>query len=390
MGLSQILESAFCYLQQSLFYYYFNMYIRSDRLLKGGENVKFIHTGDIHWGMSPDSDKPWSRERSRDIRDTFTAIIAKAKELRVDCLFIAGDLFHRQPLLRELKEVDYLFSKLTHTEVVLIAGNHDHIRKDSYYRTFSWSENVHPLFGNRPQYLVLEHLDTAVYGFSYEAKEILEPRYDGLCAQKKAGIEILLAHGGDEKHIPINGNALKRSGFDYVALGHIHKPQIVVKGMAAYAGALEPTDKNDTGKHGFIRGEIRGGETRISFVPFAKREYLHLALNVDKMMTARSVMDRILEMIKERGAENLYKFTLKGFRDPELIFEREWDEVSGNILEIVDETVPAYDFRKIREENRSNLIGRYIESFEDCVPESIEWQALCEGVQALMESRGGM
>ena len=78
MGLSQILESAFCYLQQSLFYYYFNMYIRSDRLLKGGENVKFIHTGDIHWGMSPDSDKPWSRERSRDIRDTFTAIIAKA------------------------------------------------------------------------------------------------------------------------------------------------------------------------------------------------------------------------------------------------------------------------------------------------------------------------
>ena len=84
MGLSQILESAFCYLQQSLFYYSFNMYIRSDRLLKGGENVKFIHTGDIHWGMSPDSDKPWSRERSRDIRDTFTAIIAKAKELRVD------------------------------------------------------------------------------------------------------------------------------------------------------------------------------------------------------------------------------------------------------------------------------------------------------------------
>ena len=84
MGLSQILESAFCYLQQSLFYYYFNMYIRSDRLLKGGENVKFIHTGDIHWGMSPDSDKPWSRERSRDIRDTFTAIIAKAKELAAE------------------------------------------------------------------------------------------------------------------------------------------------------------------------------------------------------------------------------------------------------------------------------------------------------------------
>ena len=228
--------------------------------------MRFIHIADVHLGAEPEAGTAYSKRRPDELWETFSEVVSLCEQEQTDLLLIAGDLFHRQPLLRELKEVDYLFSKLTHTEVVLIAGNHDHIRKDSYYRTFSWSENVHPLFGNRPQYLVLEHLDTAVYGFSYEAKEILEPRYDGLCAQKKAGIEILLAHGGDEKHIPINGNALKRSGFDYVALGHIHKPQIVVKGMAAYAGALEPTDKNDTGKHGFIRGEIRGGETRISFV----------------------------------------------------------------------------------------------------------------------------
>ena len=50
---------------------------------------------------------------------------------------------------------------------------------------------------------------------------------------------------------------LEKSGFDYIAMGHIHKPQQVIPGLAAYAGALEPTDKNDTGKHGFIRGEIQ-------------------------------------------------------------------------------------------------------------------------------------
>lgn len=27
--------------------------------------MKFIHTADVHWGMEPDSDKPWSRERAR-------------------------------------------------------------------------------------------------------------------------------------------------------------------------------------------------------------------------------------------------------------------------------------------------------------------------------------
>lgn len=350
--------------------------------------MRFIHIADVHLGAEPDAGKAYSKRRAEETWDSFVQIVSLCEREQMDLLLIAGDLFHRQPLLRELKEVNELFAKLTHTEVVLIAGNHDHIRRDSYYRTFQWNENLHPLFGKNAQYVVLEQLDTAVYGFSYDTREISEARYDGLKAQHKAEIEILLAHGGDEKHIPINAHALGRNGFDYVALGHIHKPQIVVKGMAAYAGALEPIDKNDTGRHGFIRGEINNGETHFSFVPFAKREYLHLVLEVDKTMTARSVRDQILETVREKGEGNLYKFILKGFRDPELCFEREWSEIAGNILEITDETIPAYDFRKIYEENKNNLIGRYIRSFEGCTQDSVEWQALCEGIQALMESRG--
>ena len=30
--------------------------------------MKFVHIADVHWGMSPDSDKPWSKERSQDIK----------------------------------------------------------------------------------------------------------------------------------------------------------------------------------------------------------------------------------------------------------------------------------------------------------------------------------
>ena len=40
------------------------------------------------------------------------------EEEQTELLLIAGDLFHRQPLLRELKEVDYLFGSLTKTQVV--------------------------------------------------------------------------------------------------------------------------------------------------------------------------------------------------------------------------------------------------------------------------------
>ena len=31
--------------------------------------MKFIHTGDIHWGMTPDADKPWGSERAQAIKD---------------------------------------------------------------------------------------------------------------------------------------------------------------------------------------------------------------------------------------------------------------------------------------------------------------------------------
>ena len=50
-------------------------------------------------------------------------MVTRCEEEQTDVLLIAGDLFHRQPLLRDLKEVNYLFSTLSHTKVVLIAGD---------------------------------------------------------------------------------------------------------------------------------------------------------------------------------------------------------------------------------------------------------------------------
>ena len=125
--------------------------------------MKFIHTGDIHWGMTPDADKPWGSERAQAIKDTFKKIIAQAGKMQADCLFISGDLFHRQPLVRDLKEVNYLFSTLKKTKVVFIIGNHDYLKVDSYYLDFPWSENVTCLRGKECESVVFEDLDTEVY-----------------------------------------------------------------------------------------------------------------------------------------------------------------------------------------------------------------------------------
>ena len=104
--------------------------------------IRFIHLADVHLGAVPDRGCPWSHEREEEIWETFRRVIASVRRDPVDLLFIAGDLFHRQPLLKELKEVNYLFSTIPETRVFLMAGNHDYIKRNSFYRGFAWEPNV--------------------------------------------------------------------------------------------------------------------------------------------------------------------------------------------------------------------------------------------------------
>lgn len=79
--------------------------------------------------------------------------------------------------------------------------------------------------------------------------------------------------------------------------------------------------------------------------------------------------------------------TLCGFRNLDTEFLVEGMDSFGNILEVIDETKPAYHFEKLREQNRDNLLGNYIKSLEGCEPGSVEYLALYEGVEALLETK---
>ena len=89
----------------------------------------------------------------------------RAKLRDADCLFIAGDLFHRQPLLRDLKEVNYLFSTIPGVRVVIIAGNHDRIRSNSALMSFTWCPNVTVLMSEDLSSIYFKDLNLEVHGF---------------------------------------------------------------------------------------------------------------------------------------------------------------------------------------------------------------------------------
>lgn len=353
--------------------------------------MKFIHIADVHLGASPDRGFPWSEQRAKDIWDSFFHITEVCESEEIDLLLIAGDLFHKQPLLRELKEVSYALGRLPGTQVVFIAGNHDYISERSPYTNFSWTENVHMLINRDMDSIYLEDINTEVYGFSYHAREIRESLYDRISPGCTERINILLAHGGTADNIPIDKNALLRSEFDYIALGHIHKPEYLAERIA-YCGSLEPMDKNETGERGFIKGEIiKDGEKsllRSEFLPHAKSQYKKLALPVHPGMTNGEIRDSIKAVIRDQGEENIYQFCLTGKRARDMAFDRESFSAFGRILEVADNTLPDYDFKALKEENEDNIIGLYIKAIEEGeFPKEFGEKALYYGMEALLEAK---
>ena len=101
------------------------------------------------------------------------------------------------PLLRDLKEVNYLFSTIPGVRVVIIAGNHDRIRSNSALMSFTWCPNVTFLMSEELSSVYFKDLNLEAHGFSYHTAEINEARLNGIKAPDDGRIHVLLAHGGD-------------------------------------------------------------------------------------------------------------------------------------------------------------------------------------------------
>jgi exonuclease SbcD len=354
--------------------------------------MRLIHIADVHLGAVPDSNMPWSADRKKEIWESFVHVLDVCNEEKADLLLIAGDLFNRQPLIRELREVNYYFGRLKTAQVVMIAGNHDYISARSNYEGFEWIPQVHMLMKDTMDFVDLPEIQTRVYGFSYHKKEITEPLYDAVQPACKDRINILLAHGGDARHVPIDKKKLQESGFDYIALGHIHIPQIITNKMA-FTGSLEPQDKKEVGERGYIIGEITtdpGGkrQTSIRYIPSSFRQYVKVNLLVNQETTNAALADQARETIRRHGTQHIYLFTIQGFRNEEIRFDKEVLKTLGNVVEVEDETVPDYDFDTIRKENEDNMLGMFIQKIgESKACGEVVKKALYYGMEALLGAK---
>lgn len=348
--------------------------------------MKLIHMADVHLNRMPEEREGIGTIRKQEIQDTFDQVLIQAKKEKVDCILIAGDLYDHPPMTEELKELNARFKKLSPITIVLIAGNHDFVEENGSYERFEFAENVIFLKSKTLQSHYVESLNTTFWGFSYHQKEIRESLYDRIEPVKGEGYHILLAHGGDEAHIPIDYERLKWLGFDYIALGHIHKQEQIVEDFMGYSGSLEPLDRTEKGEHGYYLVDISEEGQRMTFVPAAKRSYEVIEVEVEEDETLFDLTGRIEDEMIERGRQNFYEIHVTGYTSLSKKFSFEALEKKYYIIDILDETMKDYDENELYEENKENILGMFIEEIRS-LSDPYKEEAMTMGIEALLHTK---
>lgn len=362
--------------------------------------ISFIHTGDLHLGLQFKSMKLDSSKRRLELWDTFERIVNTAIEKKVDFLFIAGDLFEESYFTyKDIKRVHNILSKAEDVKILIVAGNHDTLNRNSLYNLVQWPENVTLFSSVGIEKKEFEDKNTVVYGYSWDSGENdkdLFKDFEGIDITKT---NILIIHGDaiskDTKYLPLDIYRIQRLGFDYIALGHIHKPEII-SDRAAYCGSPEPLDFGETGQHGIIMGTIDNKNTSIEFVPFSRRIFLDITVNLDESMGYMDILDRIKNCDNEdRLKKNFYRITLQGKISPEVeLVTTDIVKALSNefyYLEIIDKTQIDYDLDALESENRDNIIGCFIREMRTRdLNDEINRQALYLGLDVLMKGKVGL
>jgi len=132
-----------------------------------------------------------------------------------------------------------------------------------------------------------------------------------------AHLMIDTAHYGAERFLAVGKgftvpmSLLVRPCFDYVALGHVHKHQILChQPPVVYPGSIERVDFGEEHEDkGFMLVEVERGQTRLQFCPLSVRSFRTLNVDLSGVEDPQSVLMQAIkpEVIQDAIVRLIYK-----------------------------------------------------------------------------------
>lgn len=279
--------------------------------------IRFIHTSDLHIGtpfkgLCNSNSQLASKLKDASLR-SFQRIIDLCIDRNVDFLLVAGDVFDSEykSVADQMRFCNELKKLSEHgINAYLICGNHDPLC--SWLSTTELPANVFRFGSTEVTSRIFEKDGKAaaeIFGISYQEK-VMErnlaaefPIVDG-----RSPISIAVLHGtiGDagphKNYAPFKIDEILSKGFDYWALGHVHKTNIVRDShpAVAYPGNPQGRDFGETGPKGCFLVEIEpGGNPNIEFLSTQFVQFDALEIDLTGATSINQISEKITQRIQD-------------------------------------------------------------------------------------------
>lgn len=291
--------------------------------------VTFIHAADIHLdsplkGLERYEGAPTHLQNAT--RQAFDNLIKLALDEEVDFLLIAGDLYDGD--WRDYNTGLYFATRMNQLReanipVFIVRGNHD--AASQITRHLSLPENVVDFSSDKPETKLLENLGVAIHGQGFRQRATTTNLAQGYPEPKLGYFNIGLLHTaldgrvGHEPYAPCSLQDLVNKGYDYWALGHVHRQEIVQQEpLIIYPGNLQGRHINETGAKGCTVVTLNNGKVdKLRHVDLDVLRWSKTKINCAELSSPDDILDQIRLQIARKleiadGRVLAFRFELEG------------------------------------------------------------------------------
>jgi DNA repair protein SbcD/Mre11 len=241
---------------------------------------RFIHTADLHL----DSPLKALRRRNADLaeavgvatRTAFERMVERAIDESVDAFLISGDLY--DGTVRDVSTGLYLADCIRRlgkagVHTLIVYGNHD---AESVIKPPFADVDTLTVFKPTASTFRFEEKKVAVHGASFKDQHVPEDMTDRYPDPVSGWVNIGMLHtslGGYSEHAsyaPTTPSRLTDKGYDYWALGHVHKSRVIQDGTPqepwiVYPGIPQGRDMGETGVGQAVLGTVENNRVKIEW-----------------------------------------------------------------------------------------------------------------------------